>query len=440
MKAWYRISAVLLSLLLVLGTLTGCIDGGDHTTESNEEDTSGASSAVTLTIAGDKRRTMEIGQTLQLALTSDSHSTGVMWVTSNSIASVDDTGLVTALEAGKVTVTATVGVASDSILITVIDPNASGGNGGTGNEDTDNNGTSGNGGNQTPPNIELPNYEDKQSFYDHYSPALSYEDAKNRTEYGLMSGSLEVPELIPTNAGYRPMTDGKYIRNNEPWFVDSNTYVIVDSRGQEVMRIYRGGAYITLEEVAAYIYAFGEIPANYVASKKTDPDNSVWGEYLRLNHSKFNGNTDKYPYEPVLPNISGCGGTFQYYEMDIGTTDGRGYNNGHSIVRGAARLVYARYDINENGILEPNEKYVFYTYNHYNDFQEYLNYYGGWGERFGNITGGGTHDSDTDYNPTPYVPVVMASLKTATSEVTFYYFNPALQPLFLDNRRARIAA
>ena len=57
-----------------------------------------------------------------------------------------------------------------------------------------------------------------------------------------------------------------------------------------------------------------------------------------------------------------------------------------------------------------NEKYVFYTYNHYNDFCEYLNYYGGWGETFGNITGGGTISSKTDYNPTAYVPVVIGHL------------------------------
>ena len=56
--------------------------------------------------------------------------------------------------------------------------------------------------------------------------------------------------------------------------------------------------------------------------------------------------------------------------------------------------------------------YVFYTHNHYNDFREYLNYYGGWGEMFGNITGGGTISSHTDCNPTPYVPTVSTPLPT----------------------------
>ena len=33
----------------------------------------------------------------------------------------------------------------------------------------------------------------------------------------------------------------------------------------------------------------------------------------------------------------------------------------------------------------------------------FYNYYNGWGEMFGNITGGGTISSKVDYNPTPYV-------------------------------------
>ena len=79
-----------------------------------------------------------------------------------------------------------------------------------------------------------------------------------------------------------------------------------------------------------------------------------------------------------------------------------------------------------------NERHVFYTYNHYNDFQEYLNYEGGWGEMFGNITGGGTISSKYDYNPTPYVQVVRRNLyeenlSNAASveaiEITFIYFD-----------------
>lgn len=77
--------------------------------------------------------------------------------------------------------------------------------------------------------------------------------------------------------------------------------------------------------------------------------------------------------------------------------------------RGVARLVYTRQDVNGNGAIEENEVYVFCTHNHYNDFTQYLNYYGGWGKTFGNVTGGGEFDSKTKCKPTPY-PSVAYSL------------------------------
>jgi hypothetical protein len=264
---------------------------------------------------------------------------------------------------------------------------------------------------------------DKTAFYADYRPADSYLDAVYRTQHGLMSGELTVPDQAPTVSEHQPKRDDMLIRNSVARYEDDgNTYVVVDAYGQEVMEIYRGAAYITLEEVAAYVFAFGHIPANYIGGKSASPSGSVWGEYLRLNHSNFTGNTKKYPYEPELPNISGCGGDFQYYEIDIGTTGtdcdpgytARIYNDGNRITRGAARIVYARFDKNGNQIIEPTEKYVFYTYNHYNDFQEYLNYFGGWGEMFGNITGGGVISDKKNCNPTPYVPVWRGDLSEAT--------------------------
>ena len=122
----------------------------------------------------------------------------------------------------------------------------------------------------------------------------------------------------------------------------------------------------------------------------------------------------------MLPRISGCGGDLKYYEIDFGTTgttcdpsyDVVVYNTGTKITRGAARLVYTRYDANGNDIIDLNERYVFYTYNHYNDFQEYLNYQNGWGEMFGNITGGGELSSKYNYNPTEYVRVIKKDITT----------------------------
>ena len=257
-----------------------------------------------------------------------------------------------------------------------------------------------------------------EEFYSNYYPATSYEDAQYRSKHGFLSGSLEVPDQNFTRSTYQPTEDGIYIRNTQMLYEDNgNTYIVTDAYGNEVMRIYRGGAYITLEEVAAYMYAFGgdeELPANHTSKKSAKPSGSQWGQYLRLNHSWYKNNPSKYPYEPELP---GNGAGFRYYEMDIGTTGTatpgykpKLYNNGSSIVRGAARLVYTKKDLNGNGAYEAGEIFVFYTHNHYNDFTEYLNYYGGWGETFGNITGGGVFDSKTDCNPTPYPQVIYDSL------------------------------
>ena len=267
---------------------------------------------------------------------------------------------------------------------------------------------------------------DEDEFYANYTPATNYWDAYYRTRHYLMSGDIEVPDEAPVVSGNQPKEDGLFVRNTSALYSsDGNIYYVIDAKGNIVNKIYKGAAYITLEEVAAYVFAFGNVPANYTSSKKTKPTDSLWGEYLRLNHSYFSGNTSKYPYEPVLPDISGCGGELDYYEIDIGTTGtdtGNGYevriyNNGSTIVRGAARIVYTRYDKNGNEIIDLDEKYLFYTYNHYNDFQEYLNYEGGWGEMFGNVTGGGTISSKYDYNPTPYVAVVRKDLYNETVNV-----------------------
>ena len=274
---------------------------------------------------------------------------------------------------------------------------------------------------------------DVDEFYANYTPATSYLDAYYRSKHYLLSGSLGQQDQAPTISANRPTSNGKYIRNCSYLFSDDgNTYYVVDSEGEIVLEIYRGGAYIMLEEVAAYVFAFGDVPANQTSDKNASPASNPWGEFLRLNNTKFSGDTSKYPYEPVLPRISGCGGDLTYYEMDIGTTGtdcdpsytAALYNNGSSITRGAARIVYVRFDANGDKIIDLDERYVFYTYNHYNDFQEYLNYYGGWGEMFGNITGGGTISSTSNYNPTDYVQVVCSPLAGNVATTIIYAYFP----------------
>lgn len=252
----------------------------------------------------------------------------------------------------------------------------------------------------------------KEEFYADYSPATDYWDAYYRTAHGFMSGSIVDQDQNPTIAENRPQEDGVYLRNSCALYsYDGQAYSVLNSEGDVSFTVYKGGAYITLEEVAAYVFAFGDIPANYISNKKGYPSSSIWGKYLRVNHSAFSGSTAKYPYEPELPNISGCGGSLYYYEIDIGTTGtdcdpsyvAYTYNDGSKITRGAARIVYSRFDANQNNIIDINEKFLFYTNNHYNDFREYLNYEGGWGEIFGNISGGGMISSKYNYNPTPYI-------------------------------------
>lgn len=267
----------------------------------------------------------------------------------------------------------------------------------------------------------------KNEFYNNYKRATSLLDSQYRSECYLMSGDITPQDQEPEIASNQPKQGNMLIHNTTSDFSNNgNVYTVYNVNGEKEFDIYYGGAYTSLEEVAAYIYAWGEVPVNYDPDKDAEPYNSNWGEYLRVNNTDFSGDTDKYPYEPVLPRIYGCDGDLVYYEIDIGTTGtdcdpdfpDRIYNDGYTITRGAARIVYSRYYaddtpstmLDNEPITNLDDRYVFYTYNHYNDFQEYLNYYNGWGEMFGNITGGGTISSKVDYNPTPYVPTYRKDL------------------------------
>ena len=246
---------------------------------------------------------------------------------------------------------------------------------------------------------------DVDEFYKNYEPAISYMDAYYRTQHNLMSGSISTQTATPYVSSYQPEKDGKLVRNTAYIFSeDGKTYYVVDAYGNIVNKIYKCGAYVTLDEVAAFVFAFGTFPANHTTEKKPKPASSPWGKYLRANHSHFTGDTSRYPYEPELPNIDGCGGELYYYEMDVGTA---AYNNGTNITRGACRIVYTRSDLDRDGVIEIDETYLFYTQNHYHDFREYLNYLGGWGTVFGDDAGGGI-SVPTPYEKTSYYSFVLS--------------------------------
>ena len=417
-----RLISLSLCLIICLSCLFSCniadiTDGGTESTTTAANLV--AMHSLDITNFGE-RVTLRVGQSIKLETNApEPYADELRWSASDECISVSQSGDVQADSVGYATVNVSFRGFSDSLSVTVIsdgDADVTTSQGG----ETDTNGetdTSGDTPNEYDPTSSVDTAA-RDKFYGGADAADSHAEALERSSKGQLSGAATVPDQSPTLAAYRPAQNGMYVRNSLPYFVDDNTYVVVNSYGQEVFRVYRGGGYITLEEVAAYLYAFGEMPANYTSKKSAKPQSSIWGEYLRVNHTKFSGDTSRYPYEPKLPNISGCGGTLVYYEIDIGTTGTdcdpsytpAVYNDGYEITRGAARIVYTVSDLNGNRIVDPNEKYLFYTYNHYNDFQEYLNYYGGWGEMFGNITGGGTISSKYDYNPTSYVPSCLAPL------------------------------
>ena len=248
------------------------------------------------------------------------------------------------------------------------------------------------------------------TFYKNYKPATSYKDSYYRTLHNFMSGSLATQPKVPTTSSVQPSYGGKLLKNTANIYGDNgNSYTVLDYNGNQSFTVFKGGAYVTLDEVAAYVKAFGNIPANY--DSDTDNKNASsdpWGKYLRLNHARFYNNVNKYPNEPLLPQ----NGTKYYFEIDIGLS---GYNNGNKITRGTARIVYARF-AGSSLISNANERYVFYTYNHYEDFQEYLNYQGGWGKRFG-------YESNNYTTPSQYVEVNLYdfTLGTSQSQINSYF-------------------
>lgn len=453
-----RIGLSVLSILIIFSILVGCADVQTEPTASLPD------SLEIINYDGGK---LEVGDVFLLVTNApDAVSDQLQWSSSSDAVYVDSVGRITAMKQGEAIITVKLETLSTRVKVTVLNQSAEttpstqpdvkpapGPDTEPGPDPVPKPDTTPAPDTEPSPDTEpetkpvpdtLPISPERDKFYGTADPADSYQEALERSSRGELSGATTVPDQAPIRLSYQPKQGSMLIRNSQPYYADTNTYVVVDAYGREVFRIYRGGGYITLEEVAAYVYAFGDVPANYVSNKKTSPSSSIWGEYLRLNHSAFSGSTSKYPYEPMLPRISGCGGDLYYYEIDIGTTgtdcdpgyDIRTYNDGYTITRGAARIVYTRYDQNRNNIIDPNEKFVFYTYNHYNDFQEYLNYYGGWGVMFGNITGGGTLSSKYDYNPTPYVPSVPAPLPKQARSVTVLIWLPAIDDLYGKRRVA----
>ena len=128
---------------------------------------------------------------------------------------------------------------------------------------------------------------DAFDFYLNYEPAESYLDSFYRSRHGFMSGDIEPTRSgeHPVNAN-RPMEGDQYVRNSSAIYEDGGmTYTVLDENGDKAYSVYYGGGYITAEEVAAYIYAFGETPGNYIDNKQPNSQEDeeqweLWDKYL----------------------------------------------------------------------------------------------------------------------------------------------------------------
>lgn len=289
-----------------------------------------------------------------------------------------------------------------------------------------------------------------------YEPASSYEDAQYRSKHGLISGTNQSCDFLPPTTSSRHMSGGLYQRNTTARYTyrpdgSYESYTILNEYGNVQETIYYGGAYTSLDEVASYLLAFGETPANMGYGSGLKSVSSVpiatWWRAARINFANFSGPTaSRYTYEPACPgmalyNTSGKA-TLDYAEVDWG--DWKSYNtasyvqnqgaytSGSSAInRGVLRMIFVnKYipassadssghnvsstvsSLNESVMGEEhiNDRYVFYTYDHYGDFQEYLNYFGGWGKRFGAMEAGNSTPTGTKKKPTPYPKTASFSL------------------------------
>lgn len=226
--------------------------------------------------------------------------------------------------------------------------------------------------------IEKDPYENRTAdqFYQNYTPAVSYQDSVYRTKHYFRSGDLGPLPYKPVHAEYQPKYGDTYIRNIDYKYTDEgNGYRVYDSKGNYVKTIYKGGAYITADDVCAYVMAFGARPSNYLQKKGgVYPAKEPWGKYTRLNFSAYSNN---HSDEARLPTEDSLGNPYQYREMDIG---GENYNTGKKITRDTYRLVFT-FTVKGKHVEAVNERYVFLTADHYHSFYEYLNYKGGFGDK-----------------------------------------------------------
>ena len=106
-------------------------------------------------------------------------------------------------------------------------------------------------------------------------------------------------------------------------------------------KVKRGGSYDSKDEVAQYLYEYGELPENYITKKEARELGWEGGSVERYAPGKCIGGDYYGNYEAILPRGD-------YHECDIDTLGKKG--------RGAKRLVFS-------------DKEIYYTGDHYSTFE-----------------------------------------------------------------------
>ena len=154
--------------------------------------------------------------------------------------------------------------------------------------------------------------------------------------------------------------------------------------------IYKGGIYTDSNEVACYINAFGECPANYVLYTSSGYSNFPDGTLSKYDAMKYTYNTygnkgrlytyynwsDGYvSYLPVDMDSS----DFHYWEVDIAVTSA--YASSANFNRGSGRLIVFPGGVTTSGYDE-DKTFIVKTIDHYQHAREFANYLEGWGANF----------------------------------------------------------
>lgn len=303
------------------------------------------------------------------------------------------------------------------------------------------------------PYLEIDTDKEKEEFYNDYTIAKSPIDAKYRSEAGLLSGSNFDSDYLPhssINMEESTLKISNSRSNTLNYLINEDTnekeaYIFYSLDGS-FNYIYKSGAYWTINDTAAYLLAFGNCPINqdydkYEAQMSLSTD--TWYRYGRVNRGFYDGPVkDKYAYESWFVGMEDK--DIYYTETDFGNAT---YYNKTEYDSQYAAMPYIKkdettneYDIytatpGDRGVLRfcftsefenlnpanhnkshatpktkenfENSYYkrVYYTFNHYNDWHEFLNYKDGWSDVFGNMTRGNDYNDMNIHKDKSYAPI-----------------------------------